>query len=1261
MKAQIHSSRSGGFALVVTLSLMILLTVIAVGLLTLSSISLRASSQGEAMATARANARLALMLAIGDLQKNLGPDRAVTATSEILAAGPATPVAKPNTTGVWESWWDFNPNSSPAPAYTTQKTNRFRRWLVSSADPAAPVSRDFVTTAWTGKTVELVGNVSLGGSSTSPAAPAAKAIAGLVPVSKDGKVQGSYAWHVSDESVKARINLYRDPSQNTTLAQKRALLAGHRPDPSVMKGPDGTSPTYLPTDLVAAEFVKAKEKSGKIIDLDQVELLDLAKGKSKQFRNDVTPYSMGLLTDVRRGGLKQDLSSVFEMSTASGAMSLPTAFSSATTQKLYQSTTPTHTGVSDPYWSTLWGYYNSFRNINTPNTTPTLILPASANSLTADLTPKTYFPGPAIAKVDMIFSFVVHPVSDVFWFDRKGKQNGVLDDYDYFVDLIYTPVVTLHNPYNVSISFHKMSVEFKNVPVAFNFMFQAAGAGPFVSQSVTPTPPNDFESINDMTGKSDRGEKTFSMTIANWSDTTPLTATSAISGPIVMKPGQTVICGLSKDPAASFGRGDMFDYQLSAKKTENNKAVPKYNPGLGFELDGVTISNMREHIFGNPSPGAPGGWGPDWCTFLLLRNSVAKGGIDKFYVKFKAQRPRWHTDWDSNNGSVATQEVATPSFEVTAKLQTSSSGTPINYAKIDLKYNTDASLKSFFNDREYRYPPTDSYSGAEIASPPNVTYATQFSFQHPFAIFSASARTTNGGVYETGSRSKAGADTSQINLLKDGRLAGKPFLFHNPSRAVVTMDLATGKPGAQPFELNLQPFTYKDDLTDNYISVDNINRVPAITGNTTARGIKSASYLEIPTGPMQTIADFRRSNALTSSYLPHFVQPVGNSLLHPLMSPNRVMESNAAISATALLDHSVLANHAFYDRFYFSTFATRGTTVRPDTVFEQFMNGTAPLASQAFQPYLPAGKTIATAKAELYTSNKPNNTAYQKAAEYQMVQGQFNVNSTSVQAWKAVLASMNKSDVATLWAKNATLETNTSPGVPILAMSLLNGGITGGTVDAAEIDNVKTNDWNGYRELSDAQLTTLATEIVEEVRLRGPFLSMSEFVNRQVGAQSALTLSGALEKAISDSGINGSFMSTHVTPLATGDFSNAALYNYKTPAATIGNPAAGAPGWISQGDLMRILEPAATVRSDTFVIRGCGEAQDASGKITARAFAEAVVQRVPEYVDPVDRPSVNAYDITLPTAVPSTAAAANKAFGRRMNVVSFRWLSSNEI
>jgi hypothetical protein len=116
------------------------------------------------------------------LQKSLGPDRAVSASSEILAASPA----KAHTTGVWESWWDFDPSKSPGSA--SEKTSRFRRWLVSSADMAAAGSRDFVTTGWTGKSIELVGNGSLGAGATH----AGKVTAGLVPVSKNGRIQGSH-------------------------------------------------------------------------------------------------------------------------------------------------------------------------------------------------------------------------------------------------------------------------------------------------------------------------------------------------------------------------------------------------------------------------------------------------------------------------------------------------------------------------------------------------------------------------------------------------------------------------------------------------------------------------------------------------------------------------------------------------------------------------------------------------------------------------------------------------------------------------------------------------------------------------------------------------------------------------------------------------------------------------------------------------------------------------------------------------------------
>ena len=56
------------------------------------------------------------------------------------------------------------------------------------------------------------------------------------------------------------------------MARKRALLAGHRPDPSLLK-PSGVTLDFLPKDLTSTEFDKADETTGKVTDLDQVDLL----------------------------------------------------------------------------------------------------------------------------------------------------------------------------------------------------------------------------------------------------------------------------------------------------------------------------------------------------------------------------------------------------------------------------------------------------------------------------------------------------------------------------------------------------------------------------------------------------------------------------------------------------------------------------------------------------------------------------------------------------------------------------------------------------------------------------------------------------------------------------------------------------------------------------------------------------------------------------------------------------------------------------
>ncbi len=66
--------RTRGFALVVTLTLMVLLSILALGLLSLSSVALRTTGIRSDASIARANARVALSLAIAEIQKHAGPD-----------------------------------------------------------------------------------------------------------------------------------------------------------------------------------------------------------------------------------------------------------------------------------------------------------------------------------------------------------------------------------------------------------------------------------------------------------------------------------------------------------------------------------------------------------------------------------------------------------------------------------------------------------------------------------------------------------------------------------------------------------------------------------------------------------------------------------------------------------------------------------------------------------------------------------------------------------------------------------------------------------------------------------------------------------------------------------------------------------------------------------------------------------------------------------------------------------------------------------
>jgi len=111
--------------------------------------------------------------------------------------------------------------------------------------------------------------------------------------------------------------------------------------------------------------------------------------------------------------------------------------------------------------------------------------------------------------------------------------------------------------------------------------------------------------------------------------------------------------------------------------------------------------------------------------------------------------------------------------------------------------------------------------------------------------------------------------------------------------------------------------------------------------------------------------------------------------------------------------------------------------------------------------------------------------------------------------------------------------------------------------------------------------------------------------------------------------------------------------NYPNDAKNniIADTGVGIPGYLTQADVLQSLAPVITCRSDTFTIRGYGEAKDAAGKVIARSWCEAVVQRLPDFIDPVDSPD---------TAIASLSPV-NQTFGRRFEIISFRRVPSTEI
>ncbi|MET0262347.1 MAG: hypothetical protein ABW223_05575 [Rariglobus sp.] len=409
-----------------------------------------------------------------------------------------------------------------------------------------------------------------------------------------------------------------------------------------------------------------------------------------------------------------------------------------------------------------------------------------------------------------------------------------------------------------------------------------------------------------------------------------------------------------------------------------------------------------------------------------------------------------------------------------------------------------------------------------------------------------------------------------------------------------------------------------------------------------------------PGVPLFSLAQLQHANVSQMNLYPAYA--IGNSLASVYVKRDKtVFPDPSAVPAdvfsspqqlpfrnlTQVHDLSYVLNRALWDKYYFSTVPASLSSPSQVTVDYKLPN-----ARHVFHQKNGVPTFSATDLAEL------KDTA--SAAAHLLINGGFNVNSTSVQAWRALLYSRNG------------MKTDNGFNHAFSRYADIDAGVS------------NSNAWNGYRVLSDAQIDHLSSKIVAEIKLRGPFVSLADFINRRlVPAPDARGLKGTLQAAIDAVDADASITSladrintrspfsdpnTRVSTLAAatraipptttnvirshwiGDDNDA---NNDKPSTS---RAAYAPGYLSQADLLTSLGPVLTARSDTFTIRAYGDVQNPStSTIEGRAWCEAVVQRLPEYVE-----TLNAWSLPV-------AGTNNERFGRRFRIVSFRWLTASDI
>lgn len=1177
-RQRVRRSRQGGFALVITLSLMVLLTLLSVGLLSLSAVTLRAGGQGAARAEAQANARMALMLAIGELQKAMGPDQRISARASAVVKN----ALEPNVLGAWESW-RWRPGT-PGPNYD-EKRGRFQRWLYSTQDPAAAMA----TVPTLVDPVVLVKPAETAGAAGATATLRPELRADRLLVDSRMGAKGALAWAVMDESLKAPMQLRDDkPAGNAERLARRTAPVRANPESVVpVLAPDRMGDPEKILSLNTAVAAVGRENGMQIPD----------------HQADITPYSVGLLANVVDGGLKTDLTTVFESASMSPNLNgQPTLYYTQ--------------ADGAPRWEYLRSHYQLNRRLTaSPAGKPQLTLstndmrPASNGVLPSTNTERLL---PVIAKLQIMFSAVAHynHIGDrVQFFNTRGNPMG---NQNYGAPhLVYDPVVTLYNPYDVALDLQKLRIRIWDPPVLFGFKKNSAWLRDEFANG-------DFHPLGRFTWADESNtsaRRYFTLFLRSLNGSMP-------GGRIRLEPGEVKVFSPWVEPSWNWGMETQggysvrcfFDWNVANDfgnrdgRTGNSmgiETVPGWDPRAGLQTDHLSYGQKLRPQSTRYDFEIANNWAGGWLAIKLN---------DTFSVEAKpgravniASQPDFVVDLLAGAVDNPASDVlrtykfryADPTRELSAK-----PASPV--------------IRRTFRVGDILQKPEDRTPGGKS----------------PFAILTMSAKTTKGEL--------------DISM---------PWLHNHP--VVEGADQNTARVGnaLDSYDLRLEEV---QDFNQNPGGIEfDAATKRGFYGATSFSngGVSNVPMFRVPLLPVASLGELIPSNLVVSANLPRVTHPLGNARAHPLIPSDAVVRSALPGMAGQLLDHSYLLNDTLWDSTFFSTAATFNSLLLPNSpkrgdMLAAFLRGETRLLNPRLRPLM-LGEGSAEQRAESL-DRLPDADLSRKMAANMAIDGPFNVNSDSVDAWRAVLASMRGSALQG-WGM-ADLAPKDKTGFPRAGLPIAGDASRPG--DNAGIDLAGQVRWAGFRALTDEQIKELAEKIVEQIRLRGaedkaPSLSLGEFINRRIGAASALhTVAGLIQTAIRESGLNNSFHTMDSWDLATRPVANPkALTGMVNPDARNGMTAEGAPPVLTQGDVLMALAPVITVRGDTFRIRGYGESRAANGNVVASAMCEAVVQRMPSYLDSSEAPELKALELQR---------VVNQRFGRQFVITSFRWVNPEE-